>query len=169
MHEGRLDPGVELIAKPFTQAALATRLRDVIDSRAAGGNGVMNTDARRRVLLVEDEALIQMLACEYLEEAGFAVDPVGSAGEAMRALTTAGDGGFAAVVADVGLPDRRGDELLTEIRAAHPALPVLLATGHDTRPLRAAHQDDAKLGFVGKPYSQADLVGALAKVGVRGK
>jgi CheY-like chemotaxis protein len=59
VHDGRLDPGVDLITKPFTQAALADKLRDIIDAKRDPG----------RVLLVEDEPLIQMLAAEYLEEA----------------------------------------------------------------------------------------------------
>jgi hypothetical protein len=32
VHQGRLDPGVELIAKPFTYAALATKIRRILDS-----------------------------------------------------------------------------------------------------------------------------------------
>ena len=32
VHQGRLDPGVELIHKPFTYAALARRVREVLDS-----------------------------------------------------------------------------------------------------------------------------------------
>jgi PAS domain S-box-containing protein len=33
VHHGRLDPGVEVIHKPLTQAALAAKVRDVLDSR----------------------------------------------------------------------------------------------------------------------------------------
>ncbi len=32
VHQGRLDPGVELVMKPFTYAALATKIRKVLDS-----------------------------------------------------------------------------------------------------------------------------------------
>jgi CheY-like chemotaxis protein len=31
VHHGRLDPGVELITKPFTAAMLATKIRAVLD------------------------------------------------------------------------------------------------------------------------------------------
>ena len=31
VHEGRLDPGIELVAKPFAFAELATRVRDMLD------------------------------------------------------------------------------------------------------------------------------------------
>ena len=37
VHHGRLDPGVELIVKPFTYATLAARIREVIENDAAGG------------------------------------------------------------------------------------------------------------------------------------
>ena len=33
VHQGRLDPGVELIQKPLTQSALAERIRDLLDRR----------------------------------------------------------------------------------------------------------------------------------------
>jgi PAS domain S-box-containing protein len=32
VHDGRLDPGVQLITKPFTYAALASKIRDVLDT-----------------------------------------------------------------------------------------------------------------------------------------
>jgi CheY-like chemotaxis protein len=32
VHQGRLDPGVQLITKPFTFEQLAARIRDVLDS-----------------------------------------------------------------------------------------------------------------------------------------
>jgi CheY-like chemotaxis protein len=32
VHQGRLDPGVELLPKPFTFEQLASRIRDVLDS-----------------------------------------------------------------------------------------------------------------------------------------
>ena len=34
MHQGRLDPGVELITKPFAYAELAARVRDMLDGGA---------------------------------------------------------------------------------------------------------------------------------------
>jgi CheY-like chemotaxis protein len=47
IHDGRLDPGVELLPKPFTQAALATKLRDIIDARS-GPARVLVVDHRSR-------------------------------------------------------------------------------------------------------------------------
>ena len=35
IHQGRIDPGVELLQKPITQADLAALIRDLLDARAA--------------------------------------------------------------------------------------------------------------------------------------
>ena len=125
VHDGRLDPGVELITKPYTQAALAAKLRDIIDARRSPG----------RILLVEDEALIRLLATDYLQDAGFQVDTAGSATEAMNKLALV-PGGVDAVILDIGLPDRSGEALSREIRVIHPSLPIVLATGHGVATLR---------------------------------
>jgi CheY-like chemotaxis protein/two-component sensor histidine kinase len=36
VHQGRLDPGVELLTKPFSYTDLATRIRDMLDRTSAG-------------------------------------------------------------------------------------------------------------------------------------
>jgi DNA-binding response OmpR family regulator len=155
VHDGRLDPGVELITKPYTQAALAGRLRDIIDARQSPG----------RILLVEDEALIRMLATDYLQDAGFQVDTAGSAAEAMNKLALV-PGGVDAIILDIGLPDRSGEALSREIRAIHPSLPIVLATGHGASTLGGVFNRDPAMGFVQKPYTADDLLAALRALGI---
>jgi PAS domain S-box-containing protein len=156
VHEGRLDPGVDLITKPFSQAALAEKLRDIIDAKRDSG----------RILLVEDEILIQMLAVEYLEECGFTVDAAGSAAEAMNKLRLV-PGGVDAMIVDMGLPDRRGDALIREVRVLYPSLPVVLATGLGEGDLRKIFKDEERVAFVIKPYTRDNLLNALRELGVR--
>jgi PAS domain S-box-containing protein len=155
VHDGRLDAGVELLTKPFAQAALSAKLRDILDAKRVPG----------RILLVEDEPLIQMLALEYLEGAGFRVELAGSATEAMNKLALVA-GGFDAAVIDIGLPDRSGDLLLREIRAVHSALPVVLATGRGAGDLKSLVADGERVTFVTKPYVAEDLLRALASFGI---
>ncbi len=40
VHEGRLDPGVEMIGKPFTFGDLAAKVRDVLDWKRPPGTRV---------------------------------------------------------------------------------------------------------------------------------
>jgi PleD family two-component response regulator len=100
VHDGPLDPGVQLITKPFTQAALSSKLRDIIDA----------SEGPSRILLVEDEPLIQILPTEFLEQGGFKVDTAGTATEAMNKLNLRSVS-LTAVIVDIGLPDRSGDAL----------------------------------------------------------
>ena len=155
VHDGRLDPGVELITKPFSQAALAAKMRDIIDARHTPG----------RILLVEDEVLIQMLAIDFLEEAGFTVATASSATEAMNKLGLM-PCGIDAVVLDMGLPDRPGEALFREIRALHPGLPIVLATGQGAGALGELFKGERSVAYVAKPYTAKDLIRAFHAVGV---
>jgi signal transduction histidine kinase/CheY-like chemotaxis protein len=158
VHGGRLDPGVELITKPFTQAALSEKLRSILDAARVPG----------RVLLVEDEILIQMLASDYLTNAGFTVEHAGTATEAMNKLALV-PGGMDAAIVDIGLPDQAGDRLVREMRSAYASLAVVLATGHSTTELRKQFEGEQKIAFLAKPYTREDLLGALRSVGIEGK
>jgi PAS domain S-box-containing protein len=155
VHDGRLDPGVELITKPYSQAALSTKLRDMLDA----------SEGPSRILLVEDEPLIQMLATDFLEDAGLKVDTAGTAREALNKLALI-SGGFAAVIVDVGLPDRSGDDLVREIRSMHSSLPIIVATGKGAKDVGDILQDTSYIAFLAKPYLAEDLYGALRALNV---
>jgi len=153
VHEGRLDPGVQLITKPFTYAAVGAKLRDILDTRARPA----------RILLVEDEALVRILATEYLEDAGYRVEPAVSVMDAMGKVRLL-HGEIDAAVVDVGLPDRKGDVLVVELRALYPALPVVIASGYEEAQLRDRFKGDGKTAFLNKPYTQEQLLTCLAAV-----
>jgi PAS domain S-box-containing protein len=155
VHDGRLDPGVELITKPFTQEVLAGRIRDILDAGSRTG----------RVLVVEDEFMIQMLAVQFLEEHGLKADVAGSATEALNKLRLI-PGGVDAVVIDLGLPDRPGDILVREIRSVFPTLPIVLASGADHAALEKVSAQQPRVTTVAKPYTSATLIGALRRVGI---
>ena len=117
-----------------------------------------------RALLVEDEALVARVAEELLLSLGFEVM---SARHAAEALSMLEEGDLPAVaLVDVGLPGVRGDQLSLQLRAERPAMPVILATGYDNSELRDRFAGDAGVGFLAKPYSEADLQRALAALGV---
>jgi len=69
-------------------------------------------------------------------------------------------------LADMGLPDRRGDELIREIRALHPFLPVVVATGADSEEIRTLFAGQEKIAFVTKPYREVELLSALSSLGI---
>ena len=120
VHDGRLDPGVELLPK---RRSSPKRL-------SAQSCATFSTHDRRRHGLpsLRDEPLIRMLAQEYLEECGAKVEIAGSATEALNKLRLI-PGGVDAMVIDMGLPDSKGDILVREVRASYPSLRIVIATG----------------------------------------
>ncbi|WP_448207609.1 PAS domain S-box protein [Azospirillum sp. sgz302134] len=85
-------------------------------------------DAAGTVLIVEDEALVRMVAVQALEDAGLEVVEAADAAEALELL----DGGLAVdlVVTDVGLPGMNGRQLAEVVRQRRPGLGVLFMTGY---------------------------------------
>jgi CheY-like chemotaxis protein len=158
MHEGRLDAGIDLLAKPFTFAALASRIRELLDRPRPLSFGA-------RVLVVDDEALLRMLIVDSLSERGLSVEQAGSFQEALSKVCDMGNA-LAAAIIDLGLPDRPGDELVTKIRALRPNLPVILATGYADEDTRRRFANDELLRIVTKPFDPADLATILAGFGI---
>jgi CheY-like chemotaxis protein len=150
VHDGRLDPGVVLIPKPFTYAAVAAKLADLLDE----------PKGPPRILLVEDEVLVRMVATDQLEDLGYRVDTAGSATEAMNKVKLM-EGDIALAIVDIGLPDIKGDVLVGELRLRHPDLPIIVASGYDDPALLKRFANDARVSFIRKPYTQDDLRRAL--------
>jgi CheY-like chemotaxis protein len=159
IHEGRLDPGVELLNKPFAYAALAVRVRELLDRHE-------NSDATRCILVVEDEVLLRMLVVDTLGQTGLQLEEAGSFQEAVAKIRAIGDR-LAAAVIDLGLPDRPGDELISHIRALRPSLPVLLTTGYASQEVRRRFAADPLVRIVGKPFDPQALMVALTEFGIR--
>lgn len=155
VHDGRLDPGVELLTKPFSPSALAEKLRDMLDAKSTSA----------RVLLVEDEPLIRMMAAEWIEETGIKVDMAGSGTEALNKLRLI-PGGTDAVIVDLGLPDRSGDALIAELRSIYPSIPIIIASGQGMNDLRKRFKGIPSIGFVSKPYNAEGLRAAMHAIGL---
>lgn len=115
----------------------------------------------RRILVVEDDALIRMAICEMLESRGHVAFEAGDGNEALRLHAVEP---IDVLLTDVGLPGMNGVELAQRLREAQPGLPVLFATGDHTA---NGVTCDARTQIIGKPYGVADLMKAIARVAGR--
>jgi len=111
-----------------------------------------------RVLVVDDEPGVRMIARLMLERAGYAVEEADDASSAvMRAQS---ERGFAVVLLDVTLPDRAGTDLIPELRLLVPDARVVLASGRAEEDF----PDHGADGFLPKPFSRDQLLVAVRAV-----
>ncbi|HRZ23304.1 MAG TPA: response regulator transcription factor [Candidatus Contendobacter sp.] len=118
-----------------------------------------------RLLLVEDDALLNSRLRSDLERAGFAVDV---AKNGVDAEFMGESEPYDVVILDLGLPDRSGLDVLRHWRAAGNSVPVLILTARD-----AWHEkvDGFKAGaddYLGKPFHVAELLARLQALLRRG-
>jgi two-component system, response regulator PdtaR len=113
------------------------------------------------VLLVEDEALVRMMAADVLrEEGGFKVVEVVNAEEALTVLEATAD--VRALVTDVEMPGSLdGFTLARVVKQAWPHIGIVVTSGR-----MAPGSNDLPSGalFVPKPYRPAALVTAVRAV-----
>lgn len=161
VHQGRLDPGMKLLTKPYSQSDMVAKVNGMLDEPALRG----------AVLLVEDEPFVAMVASQILEDQGFKVT-IASHGEAAlaharAARTDIGRDALVLAIVDIGLPDMRGDEVVRRLGEIAPDLPVIVASGYATQDLTGLFGDRSDVGVISKPYDGATLVAALERLGFR--
>ncbi|MDP3870040.1 PAS domain-containing sensor histidine kinase [Phenylobacterium sp.] len=109
------------------------------------------------VLAVDDDSLVLLNTVAMLEDLGHTVFPAISARDALAVLKREK---IDLVITDFAMPQVTGLQLADEIRASHPSVPVILATGYAELPPGA----DPTLPTLAKPFLQNDLARALQEV-----
>ncbi|MFN8543430.1 MAG: sigma-54 dependent transcriptional regulator [Candidatus Binatia bacterium] len=114
---------------------------------------VEERNPRRRVLIVDDEPGVRMSVAMAVKD-GFEPVPAASGPEALQTLAATP---VDVVLLDIVMPGMDGLQVLDEIRARHPQLPVIMLTA--TKTVKTA-VEAMKLGafdYVGKPFDVDEL------------
>ncbi len=98
---------------------------------------------KHHILVIDDEPAICDFLVQYLTQYGFLVTSSTRGADALRLLD---ENHYHFVILDIVLKDCEGLALLSEIKTAHPQLPVLMLTG---------------LGFLEDPLQEAKRRGAV--------
>jgi DNA-binding response OmpR family regulator len=111
-----------------------------------------------RILVIEDEPGIVDFLERGLRSHGFVVE---SAADGVRGSERAISEPFDLVVLDMMLPLRSGLEVLGDIRAAHPALPVVILTARAEVEDRVNGLDAGAIDYLTKPFSLSELAARI--------
>jgi CheY-like chemotaxis protein len=167
VHNGQLDADVVLLSKPYRKDDLARKLRAMLKPATAPAKPeqvVTNTTpaTHRKILVVEDEALIRMTTVDMVEEIGLAYAEAGDGPSALKLLEA--DAQIDILLTDLGLPGMSGAELVAEARKLRPDLAVIVASGYSTEKVTG---DGALTGvyYLGKPFNLTQLRDAIAQAG----
>jgi len=116
------------------------------------------------ILIVDDEAEIRESLQTLLELEGYEVETAANGEEGLSKL---GDQPFDLVLLDLALPGRSGIELLPEIRALDPQLPVIIITAYGTVEDAVRAMQGGAGNFLQKPWDNekllADVRAAVAR------
>jgi two-component system cell cycle sensor histidine kinase/response regulator CckA len=115
----------------------------------------------RRVIVVEDDDMVRGVTRTLLERAGYQVEAMSGAPEALSRLLM-DDAHFDLVVSDIVMPRMSGPAFARVLAATHPDLPILFMSGYTAD--ETMREDIAALGhpFLAKPYTTEDLLNAAA-------
>ena len=107
------------------------------------------------ILTIEDEPQLLALLRRLLTEQGFAVR---GASSGTAGLHLALDAPPDLIVLDVGLPDRSGFEIASELRRRAVRVPILMLTARDTVHDKVEGLDAGADDYLAKPFDASELV-----------
>ncbi|WP_035246506.1 response regulator [Desulfogranum mediterraneum] len=111
-----------------------------------------------KVLIIDDEVEFAATLCQRLRLRGVDAVDIHSGTEGLASL---GELGPDIVVLDLKMPDMNGLDILTEIKENHPAIQVIMLTGHGSVASGVRAMEKGAFDYIMKPV---DLKELLAKM-----
>ena len=108
----------------------------------------------KKLLVVDDDSLIRRSLGEMLRHEGYTVFEAATAAEALKIVASANP---SLVITDFNMPQVDGMQLLRELRARKPDLPVVLVTGYGTVEQAVEAMKNGAYDYVSKPVLDDEM------------
>jgi DNA-binding NarL/FixJ family response regulator len=118
---------------------------------------------KTRVLLVDDHAVVRFGIAQLINHQGD-LEVCGEEEDASHALSAIEKLGPDLVIADISLKDSSGLELMRNIKAQHPKLPVLVVSSHDENIYAEVAFRAGALGYLMKQEALEKILTAIRRV-----
>ena len=113
-------------------------------------------------MIVDDERRVREVAQAILEHKGYST-VLAENGESGIESFEKHRGELVCVLLDLSMPDRRGDEVLKEMREIDPGIPVILSSGFHVEEVMSRISGPKPDCFLQKPYRVDPLVETVRK------
>ncbi len=120
-------------------------------------------DQKNRILIVDDEPNVRLVLRTALGSVGYEVGEAEDGAKALEQLTS-GQTSFDLILLDLQMPKMDGMELLSRLRDAGSAIPVVILTAHGSIPEAVAAMKLGAIDFLTKPMTPEALRRAVAEV-----
>ena len=115
---------------------------------------------KARILIVDDEERMASVVAMALGRTGYECETCNSGAAALAALA---EHNADVVVTDWKMPQMDGLDLLRQLRARQPGLPVILLTAHGSVPSAVAAMREGAFDYVTKPFDNDELRAVVAR------
>jgi len=122
----------------------------------------------RNVLVVDDHALVRDGLKSVLREHAATTD-VGEAATAADASRLARERDWDLAIVDISLAGRSGLDVVAELKALRPQMPVLVLSMHSEQQYARRAFRAGAAGYITKSTSRAELARAIRRVGAGGR
>jgi two-component system nitrogen regulation response regulator GlnG len=112
-----------------------------------------------RILVVDDDAAIRTVVREALRREGHDVETAASVTEQRKAMSRFSPD---LLVTDVMLPDGNGLDLVPEMLAQHPGMPVIVLSAQNTLATAVRATEQGAFEYLPKPFDLEELCRAVA-------
>ena len=143
------EPGIGTTIRLYLPRDLAMEDQPVAAVQAVAPADIVRSG--KKVVVVEDEALIRGLIVDMLEEGGYQILEASDGPSGLRVIEQAED--VELLVTDVGLPGMNGRQLADAARALHPALKVLFITGYAHNAAVGNRLLEENMQLITKPFA----------------
>ena len=121
-----------------------------------------------RILVADDHTIVREGLKQLLSECP-RLEVAGEAGSGQEVLSRLRQGRYDVLLLDISLEDRSGLDVLKQVQAEWPGLPVLMLTMHREEEYAVRALRAGAAGYLTKRSATTELVAAIEKVAAGGK
>ena len=121
----------------------------------------------KKILVVEDDMIIQMFLCKIINNSGFTV--VGEARNHIEVLELVSATDPDLIIMDIGLEGEKDGIETAHILNKNRNIPILFITGNSDKPTLDRAQEANPIGIIIKPIDEKSLIKKLTEISPKQK